>query len=133
MPEERPMPRNRPKTRIILSVPVSPEQRAQLERRAGREPLSAYARGLLFPANDNAPPSPPRRIAAPVKDHAALASVLAKLGASGIAPSLQEMARLSRLGALPLSSEIEAAMQQACRDVADIKSLLMTALGIRER
>ena len=104
------MPRNRPKTRIILSVPVSPEQRAQLERRAGREPLSAYARGLLFPANDNAPPSPPRRIAAPVKDHAALASVLAKLGASGIAPSLQEMARLSRLGALPLSSEIEAAV-----------------------
>lgn len=125
------MPRNRPKVRIILSVPVSPEQRSQLERRAGREPLSAYARGLLFPANDNAP-SPPRRIAAPVKDHAALASVLAKLGASGIAPSLQEMARLSRLGALPLSPEIEAAMFQACRDVAEIKSLLMTALGIRE-
>lgn len=133
MPKERPMHRNRPKTRIILSVPVSPEQRAELERRAGREALSTYARGVLFPANDNEPVSPPRRIAAPLKDHAALASVLAKLGASGIGPSLQEMARLSLLGALPLSPETEAALSQACNDVAAIKMLLMNALGIRER
>ena len=133
MPEERPKPATA-KTRRILSVPMSPEQMADLARRAGRAPLSAFARAQLFPANDNEPaPAIRTRRAAPVRDDAALAEVLAKLGKTDLGGSLREMAQLARLGALPLTPETEAEVQKACRDIADIKTLLMKALGIRER
>jgi hypothetical protein len=46
---------------------------------------------------------------------------------------LQELARLARLGALPMTPEVEAALLQACADIASIKTLLMKALGLRER
>jgi len=133
MPEERPKPANA-KSRHILSVPLSPEQMADLARRAGRAPLSAFARAQLFPANDNEPaPAARTRRAAPMRDDAALAEILAKLGKTDLGTSFREMARLARLGALPLTPETESYIQQACRDIADIKTLLMKALGIRER
>lgn len=132
MSEERPKPANA-KTRRILSVPLTPEQMAELARRAGRAPLSAFAREQLFPANDNEPaPAIRTRCAAPVRDDAALAEVLAKLGKTDLAGSLREMARLAQLGALPLTPETESDIQQTRRDVREIKMLLMTALGIRE-
>lgn len=132
MPEQRPKPSKTGKTRSILSVPLSPEQRAELNARAGRRPVSAYARGVLFAANDNARPSHARG-AAPVRDHAALAQVLAKLGTSESASSLRDLSRLAKLGALPVTPETEAAIQKACADTLEIKILLMTALGIKER
>lgn len=54
------MPKDRPKqtSRVILSIPLTLDLKAELERRAGRQPVSAYARGVLFPANDNAPRRP---------------------------------------------------------------------------
>ncbi|MCV0370206.1 hypothetical protein [Filomicrobium sp.] len=120
--------------RRILSVPLSPEQMADLSRRAGRAPLSAFARAQLFPANDNEPaPATRTRRAAPVRDDAALAEILAKLGKTDVGSGLREMARLARIGALPVTPETESDIQRACRDVGEIKALLMKALGIRER
>ncbi|WP_083556553.1 hypothetical protein [Hyphomicrobium sp. NDB2Meth4] len=131
MPEERP---KQTKARRILSVPLTPEQDAELERRAGRQSKSAYARERLFPANDNEPAAKRRpRGGAPVKDHAALAKVLALLGKSDAGSSLREMAGLARMGALPVTPETEAALLKACADISDLKALLMKGLGIRER
>lgn len=122
------------KPRRILSVPVSPEQMSELARRAGGQPVSAYARNLLFPANDNEPaPKKQLRGSAPVKDDAALARVLAILGQSDAGSSLRELAHLARMGALPVTPETEAALLKACADIADLKALLMKALGVRER
>jgi hypothetical protein len=131
LPDERPQTRQR-KIRTILSVPLSPEQRAELELRAGRQPLSAYARGQLFPANDNEPTPTPRK-SGPVKDHAALARLLAQIGRSDMAASLRSLSEMARTGALPVTPETEAALQAACADIAAMKALLMKALGIRER
>lgn len=39
----------------MLSIPLTLELKADLERRAGQRPISAYARDMLFPANDNVP------------------------------------------------------------------------------
>lgn len=129
MPDERPTTRSR----HILSVPLKPDQHADLVRRAGREPVSAYARALLFPANDNAPSGPARtRTALAVRDHVALASLLARIGQQDTAHSLRELAHLAKIGALPVSPEVEAAIAAANADIADIKALLMKALGIGE-
>lgn len=120
-------------TRILLSVPLTPEQKRELVHRAGRQPLSAYARDKLFAANDNPPKTRQKRHSAPVKDHRALAELLAKVGRADQASSLRELAHLARLGALPVTPETEAALLAATRDIAAIKSLLMRALGVRER
>lgn len=122
------------KSRVLLSVPLSPEQRAELERRAGKNPLSTYARACLFPANDNTPVRADRsRGTSPVKDHTALAAVLAKIGQAELTDSLRQIALLARFGALPITPETEAAIQKACREVAEIKALLMKALGVKEQ
>lgn len=134
MPEERQ--KQHPYTTATrpFSLRLSEAERERLSLRAGRVPLGAYVRGVLFPANDNgAPPPRQARGVAPVRDHAALAQVLAKFGASDTASSLRSLARAAELGALPMTPETEEAIRQACRDVAEIKALLMTALGTRER
>ena len=133
MPEDRPQ-KTSAEARVLLSVPLKPDQRAELLRRAGRQPLSTYVREQLFAANDNAPSKDrQKRHSAPVKDHAALTELLARLGKLDAAASLANLARLARLGALPVSPETEAALLQACADIAFIKSLLMKALGVRQR
>lgn len=132
MPEERPMPMNIPKARCIISVPVSPEQKAELERRAGRRPISAYARDTLFPANDNTPVKPRGSGRAPNKDRASMAAALAKIGQSDVAQNLRALTHLAKIGALPISPETEAALIKASADIADIKAHFMKALGIRE-
>lgn len=133
MPKERPQHRKTAASRPF-SLRLSEGERERLALRAGRVPLGAYVRGVLFPANDNgALQHRQARGVAPVRDHAALAQVLAKLGASDTASSLRTIARAAELGALPMTPETEEAIRQACRDVAEIKALLMTALGTRER
>lgn len=128
MPDQRPKPKE-PKARHILSVPVSPEQMAELARRAGCRPLSAYARDQLFPANDNTPPKAARPRSG---QRAALAAKsLALLGPA--ASSLKAIANAMASGLLPFAPDTEAAVLKACADITEIKSLQMKALGIRER
>lgn len=62
----------------------------------------------------------------------ALTQILAKLGGSDIATNLSEISRLARLGALPLTLETHAEIIQAAADIADMKSMLMQALRIKE-
>lgn len=134
MPEERPISTVKPEPPRPFSLRLSDEERSTLAQQAGAQPLGRYVRERLFAANDNTIPARRGyRQRTPIKHDAALASVLAKLGQSGVVSSLNEIARLARLGALPLSPETEAALRDACRNVAEIKSLLMQALGIRER
>lgn len=126
MPEDRPLPK-KPKTRRLLSVPLSPERHAELNRRAGRQPVSAYVRDLLFPANDNAPARRHRRT---FKEAATLASVLALLGP--VAQVLKQLAQGIASGILPFAPDTEAAILKACNDIAEMKALLMKTLGVRE-
>ena len=129
------MPQERPKksSRVILSIPLTPDHKADLELRAGAKPLSLYAREILFPANDNARIG--RRSARQSFSRKARqdsAALLAKLGQSEMGASLRDLHLLAKLGALPFTPETEAAIQQACADIADMKSMLMKALAVRE-
>lgn len=128
MPEDR----SKQTGRVILSIPLTPDLKADLERRAGRRPVSAYARDVLFPANDNTPPKT-RTHRHSHKDRQALAAVLARLGAMQASASLHDLARLARLGALPVTPEVETALLEACADIAVIRTLLTKALGLRGR
>jgi hypothetical protein len=111
-----------------FSLRLSADQRRVLEVRAGRMPLGEYIRSQLF-AGDA--PRPPSRRPRPVKDHKALAEVLARLGASRLSSNMNQLARAANSGALPVTPETQAALRQACQDIAAMKALLMQALGFK--
>lgn len=129
MPKQRPQKKS-VKIRVLLSVPLTPEQKRELARRAGVRPLSAYARDVLFPANDNAPPRRVRRC----KDREALAAAaLAQLGKSEAAAALREIARGVRLGIIILTPETDAALREAANTVQKAAQAAMRALGVKPR
>jgi hypothetical protein len=112
-----------------LTVRLSHKERAQLEREAGSQTLSAYVRQRLFGA-EAAKDRP--RIRRPAGDQKALAQILARLGASKLATSMATLAQAARSGALPVSEETESALVRGAREITETKSMLMGALGIRE-
>lgn len=117
-------------TRRQFSVRLSAEQRRELEAHAGVLPLGEYIRSRLFSGELRG--KPVRRHPRPVNDHKALAEVLARLGASRLSSNLNQLAKAANSGALPVTPETEEALQQACRDIAAMKAMLMTALGLKE-
>lgn len=113
-----------------LSLRLSPEERARLERDAAGRSLGAYIRARLF--GEQAAPAARSRGKFPVKDHQALAKVLAQLGQSRLANNLNQLAKAVHLGALPAGPETEEDLRRAAYDIACMKMLLMRALGTGE-
>ena len=113
----------------ILSLRLTFEERTQLERDASGSSLGAYIRARVF---DPANPPPRNRGKFPVKDHRALASVLAMLGQSRLGNNLNQLARAANIGTLEVTPDTEAALKGACRGIASIRHMLMVALGLVE-
>lgn len=90
---------------------------------------SAYIRWRLF---DPASPLPKQRGKFPVRDHQAIARLLALLGASRLSNNVNQLARMANTGSLPFSPEVEAELLAAARDIADMRRLLLDALGRQE-
>ncbi len=118
---------------IPFSLRFTPEERRRLERAAGGQPLGTYIRGKIL--SDDAGDTSPRRTSSkpPIRDHAALAKVLAFLGHTHFAPSLMDLAQAAKAGTLPVTPETEEFLQEACKAVIETKDVLMRALGFRER
>ncbi|HYH70386.1 MAG TPA: MobC family plasmid mobilization relaxosome protein [Methyloceanibacter sp.] len=110
-----------------FSLRLSFEEKVKLQRAAGGLPLSSYIKSLLF-ADEPAAYRPRQR--APIKDHKALAEVLACLGASRIANNLNQLAKAANSGSLYVEFETKARLNAACDDVRVMRQLLMVALGM---
>src|SRR5688572_29055181 len=101
-----------------FSLRLTPEERQQLEIQAGGLSLAAYVKARLFQSERRTPSSKSRtRGKFCIKDHKALAEVLAKLGASRLASNLNQLAKAANSGSLPVTPETENALQAACRDI----------------
>ncbi|MEM0988558.1 MAG: hypothetical protein AAGK00_06720 [Pseudomonadota bacterium] len=102
-----------------LTLRLSPEERARLEREATGMPLSAYVRERVF-----GPDAKPRKTRgkAPVQDHVKLAGVLRRLGQLNLT---QDFAQSD------LSPEQYRDFQRACADIAAMRRDLLAALGMR--
>lgn len=115
-----------------FSIRLTESERALLLARADKLPLGTYARNVLLDEAERAPRARMNRVPAPVKDHEALAKVLAALGQSRIANNLNQLAKAVNIGALPVSAEVEQEISGACSAVASMRHHLMRALGFRE-
>lgn len=70
-----------------------------------------------------------REASFPVKNKAALAKVLALLGASRLSQNLNQLARAVNIGALPVTPKTDAELRDACRTVTELRDELLRALG----
>ena len=112
----------------MLSVRLTPEEHAHLMVEAGGQSLSAYVRAKLL---DGEAQKRKIRGKTATKNHQALGRVLALLGSSNIAANLSALAKAAKNGALPVSTETEAAITKACTDIHTMRNTLMRALGFR--
>lgn len=114
-----------------FSLRLTFEERARLEELAGDMALGAYIKEKIF---DGTGPDEKRaraRLRRPVKDTQSLAQLLAKLGQSRIANNLNQLAKATNIGALPLTPETEADIRAACAEIREMRNALLQALGQR--
>jgi hypothetical protein len=116
----------RPKYPPPFSLRLTFEERTKLDTLRGSMPLGRYIREQLL-GKDAAPRK--KRGRHPVKDHEALGRVLGALGSSRLSSNLNQLARASNSGSLPVSPETEADLRQACEDVKAMRQELLRALG----
>ena len=105
------------------------EEKAKLLEEAGDMSLASYVKSRLF---DDSRPAPKRRSKKPVKDHVALAQVLALLGKSHIANNINQLAKAANTGSLPVNIDTERALNDAVRDVANMRRVLLSALNLED-
>lgn len=110
-----------------FSLRLTPEDRLRLEHEAGDMSIGSYIRWRLFDPED---PPPRHRAKFPVKDHAALSRALALLGGSRIANNLNQLAKAAHSGSLPLTPDIETELREAVAHVAELRAMLIAALGL---
>lgn len=121
-----------PKT-TPFSIRLTAEERDELARWAGKRPVGVYARERLFGQTErDIRRLRAKRSTVPSIDKTALAQALGLLGKCEYETSLKAIAEAARIGALPLTSDVLERIEKACRDSAEIKSMLMKALGINE-
>ncbi len=127
-------PENSSKRQPPLSLRLTFAERALLEKKAGGQSLSGYIKNELFGGTGATPAfglslgASSRRVG--TKDRL-LAQILAKLGESELGPSMNELAQAARSGSLYVNDLVESQLVQACADIAELRLLLLEALGKR--
>ncbi len=117
----------KPKKRLApLSVRLSVEQRAQLERDAVGMSLNAYVLSRLFDGS-----KPKKRKRPPTKRDKAIGRALRRLAHSGMAAYLMSQIVAQEEGRLGLCKDEEAALREAYAECYRIRCDLMEALGVQ--
>lgn len=110
-----------------VSVRFTDEERELLEQKAGDLTLSAYVR--LCVLGEDAPKHRTRRKKT-VVDHEALGQVLGTLGRSNVPNNLNQLTKAVNRGDLPLADDVASELTQAAFEIAYMRHMLMTALGL---
>jgi len=99
-----------------------------LTQRAGSLPLSTYIKGQVL---EDRPNRPSGRAVRSGVDQRILASLLAILGRTELASSLDRLATAAAEGSLLVDERVAAQLNGACDDVRLMHNALMQALGKR--
>ena len=107
-----------------FSLRLSFEEKTALMKMAEGQPLGAYIKAVLFDEARTGVPQKSNRSA----DSKAVGRALGELGKSRLSQNLNQLAKAVNMGALPVTPETEAEIQDACRAVKDMRDALMDAL-----
>lgn len=110
---------------VPFSMRLTRAQRRRLDMDAGAMTAGQYVRHCLF---EN--PTPQKRtFRRPVQDEQALSQLLGALGRGRLSSNLNQIAKAVHSGSLPVSPETEQAILAACAEVADMRAMVVKALG----
>lgn len=109
-----------------FSIRLTDSEKDTLRKKAGSTPLGIYIREAIL---DAAPRQ--QRPQAPIKDGEPLGRILGLLGQSHLSSNLNQLAKAANQGSLPVTTETEADIRQACADVIEMRLLLLRALGLQ--
>lgn len=98
-----------------FSLRLTPDERQQLEAKAGAMPLASYIKSVVL--SDEAPKYRRRRTP-PVAEQQLLAQVLARLGQTRTANNLNQIAKHLNQGTLAIDEELEVDLNAAIAEVA---------------
>ena len=102
---------------------MSDQERAELERHAGDQPLSAYVKHCIF--NKRAAPKPG------ILDPTLVALLLARFAQSGLAGSMRTLSDAAKTDRLLVDEDVRAQLRLACDDINEIRLILTRGLGGR--
>jgi len=108
-----------------FSIRLTVIERQKLKQAAGKRPVGVYVREKLF--DGETVKRRVRRVVEP--DSEAIARLAGLLGQSRIANNLNQLAKLANIGNLPVDDEVKVDLVEACEHVAEIRSVLLKALG----
>lgn len=111
-----------------FSLRLTEDERERLESQAGSMPLASYIKSVVFA--DDAPKYRKRR-KPPAEDQQLLAEILARLGQMRTANNLNQIAKGINQGTLYVDDQLQADLDQACVEVAWIRTKLIEALGLK--
>ncbi|GKY88142.1 hypothetical protein [Sinisalibacter aestuarii] len=109
-----------------FSIRFTFEERAWMDAERGDKSLSAFIRERLF--GKNAAPRK-RRGNSPVQDKEALGRMAGALGQSRLSQNMNQLAKAVNTGSLPVTPETEAEIKEACREISEMRTALLVALG----
>ena len=112
------------------SIRFNEQERVSLTRDAGGKSWAAYIRSKLFPDTDQPKQRQTRKKRRPEADEIKIAQVLGALGQSRLSQNLNQIAKAANLGVLPVSSELEKELFDACADIQAMRHTLIQALGL---
>lgn len=122
-----PKPVNKPALKPF-SVRFSDQERAYLERKAGRKPLGTYIRDELLgdfqTTRKKVQPTP-------TTDYELLGRIVGLLGKSELAANLCVLATAAESGALYVDEETKTEIFSARADIRDMRLLLLKGLGLK--
>lgn len=126
----------KPKRPSPFTIRLSDDERARLERERGALSLAAYIRLKLF--TDKAGQSAARKKQvrkhySPSAELAVLGAMLGGLGKSDLAASMKGLSQAAQTGALAVTPDTEAALLEACADIAAMRRALVCALGVKDQ
>lgn len=118
-----------------VTVRLSQAEYDRLKHDAGALSMAAYMRLRLFGGGEIAPHRKPyeRKATSPSAELTMIGKMLGGLGQSGIAANLADIAKAAKIGALPVTPEVEAEVRAACEAVQDMRTRLVEALGVKAR
>ncbi|EKE78041.1 hypothetical protein [Oceanibaculum indicum] len=111
-----------------LSIRVSDEERAILQRKAGKRSIGAYVREKAL-GDEQAPRR--RSVAKPSIDSVLLGKVLGKFGQSEQVTVLFLLLAAAENERVTMGKKDRAALHAACADMREVRALVMGALGLR--
>ncbi|WP_375550309.1 hypothetical protein [Rhodophyticola porphyridii] len=109
-----------------FSLRLTYEERARLDAERGDKTLAAYIRERLF--GDDAAPRK-KRGNSPVQDKEALGRIAGALGQTRLSQNMNQLAKAVNMGSLPVTPETEAEIKDACREISELRTALLAALG----